>query len=75
MFLANKDRMRSCTGSAAWFFSAGLTLGPLLAGSLRESIGYGNMNAVLAGICGLTSLACFFFLGGQPKRLATGRVR
>lgn len=35
--------------------SGGLTLAPLLAGHLREEIGYGNMNAVLAGICGLTA--------------------
>jgi len=48
-------------------FSAGLTLGPLVAGALREKIGYGNMNAVLAGMCLVVSALSFAFLGGKPK--------
>lgn len=49
------------------FFSLGLTVGPELAGWLRQAIGYGNMNAVLAVICAMTAFVCFLFLGGKPK--------
>ncbi|MCJ1401021.1 hypothetical protein MMC11_004233 [Xylographa trunciseda] len=50
-------------------FSAGLTLGPLLAGSLRSSIGYGNMNAVVAAMCLVVSVLSYIYLGGKPKLL------
>ncbi|CZR69989.1 related to vesicular amine transporter [Phialocephala subalpina] len=48
-------------------FSAGLTLGPLIAGGLRERIGFGNMNAVVAGLCAVVSGLSFAFLGKIPK--------
>ena len=48
-------------------FCAGLTVGPFLAGGLRDSIGYGNMNAVLGAICIATSIICYLFLGGKPR--------
>jgi MFS family permease len=54
-------------------FSAGLTIGPILSGTLRDSIGYGNMNAVLAGIAGTTALLSFIYVGGKPKLLRKGR--
>lgn len=44
-------------------FSLGLTMGPLLSGALKDAIGYGNMNAVLAGVAGTTALFCFLWLG------------
>lgn len=50
-------------------FSAGLTLGPVLSGGLRDSIGYGNMNAVFAAIAGVTAILSFVFIGGKPKGL------
>jgi MFS family permease len=50
------------------FFSLGLALGPELAGELRQAIGYGNMNAVLAAVCALTALVCFLFIGEKPKK-------
>ncbi|KAF4985421.1 hypothetical protein FGRMN_11215 [Fusarium graminum] len=50
------------------FYSLGLTVGPELAGGLKQSIGYGNMNAVLAFICALTALVCFLFIGERPER-------
>lgn len=50
-------------------FSAGLTLGPLVAGSLRDRIGYGNMNAVVAAMCLVVSILSFVFLGGKPRML------
>jgi len=48
-------------------FSAGLTAGPLFGGFLRGSIGYGNMNAVVACFCAITAISCFIWLGGRPK--------
>jgi hypothetical protein len=54
-------------------FSAGLSLGPEVAGQLRLAIGYGNMNAILAGICGFTAVLCFIYLGGKPHFLSKGR--
>ena len=51
------------------FFCLGLTFGPLISGGLRDAIGYGNMNAVVAGLCLLTSALSFVFLGGRPRIL------
>jgi hypothetical protein len=63
-------------GLQSMVFSAGLAIGPELAGQLKEVIGYGNMNAVLAGVCGATALLCFVFLGGRPGILrGKGRGR
>lgn len=50
------------------FYSLGLTVGPELAGGLKQSIGYGNMNAVLAFICAFTALVCFLFIGERPEK-------
>lgn len=51
-------------------FSAGLTCGPIISGTLRDTIGYGNMNLVVAVISGITSLLAFVFVGGTPKFLS-----
>jgi MFS family permease len=56
-------------GINSMVWSGGLTVGPLLAGHLREKIGYGNMNAVLAGMCGLTVVLAACFIGRQEKEL------
>jgi len=48
-------------------FSAGLTIGPILSGGLKDTIGYGNMNIVVACISGVTAILSFFFVGGKPK--------
>lgn len=56
-------------GMNSMVFSLGLSVGPVLAGGLRDAIGYGNMNAVLATISGLTALSCYFWLGGKPGTL------
>ncbi|KAL8882134.1 MAG: hypothetical protein Q9192_007638, partial [Flavoplaca navasiana] len=37
-------------GINSMVFSFGLTVGPLISGLLRDRIGYGNMNAVVAGL-------------------------
>ncbi|KAK5107591.1 hypothetical protein LTR62_000985 [Meristemomyces frigidus] len=57
-------------GLNSMVFSAGLTLGPELAGELKQVIGYGNMNLVLAGLCAMTAVLCFIFIGGKPKILS-----
>jgi MFS family permease len=56
-------------GINGMIWSAGLTIGPLIAGSLREKFGYGNMNAVLGGLCGLTVILAATFIGKQEKRV------
>lgn len=61
-------------GLQSMVFSAGLSLGPELAGQLRLAIGYGNMNAVLAAICGVTAMLCLVYLGGTPSFWSKGRV-
>ena len=55
-------------------FSTGLTIGPLLSGELRNAIGYGNMNAVLAAMSGITAGLSFVFIGGKPKILQRERT-
>jgi len=54
-------------GLNCMMFSAGLTVGPLLAGELKQVMGYGNMNVVLAAICAVTALLSFFYIGEKPK--------
>ncbi|KAI9811152.1 MAG: hypothetical protein M1827_005603 [Pycnora praestabilis] len=56
-------------GINSMVFSAGLTMGPLLSGGLREKIGYGNMNVVVAGISMVVAILSFFFMGGKPNFL------
>jgi MFS family permease len=56
-------------GINSMVFSAGLTFGPLLAGRLRDKIGYGNMNAVLASICGLTAVLAGAYMGRKEESL------
>ena len=46
-------------------FSAGLTVGPVVSGVLRDSIGYGNMNIFPAGVVGLTAILAIFFIGNR----------
>ncbi|EXJ90554.1 hypothetical protein A1O1_03657 [Capronia coronata CBS 617.96] len=48
-------------------FSAGLTVGPVITGALRDSVGYANMNIVVAAISALTALLSFLFVGGPPR--------
>ncbi|KAJ5065259.1 major facilitator superfamily domain-containing protein [Bipolaris maydis] len=54
-------------GINSMVWGGGLTVGPLIAGLLREKIGYGNMNAVLAGLCALTAIISAFFIGGREE--------
>ena len=43
--------------------SLGFTLGPLFAGGLKESIGYGNMNALLALLCVISAILSGLYIG------------
>lgn len=49
-------------------FCLGLSVGPVLGGQLKDAIGYGNMNAVIAAISGVTAIASFIWLGGKPTK-------
>ncbi|KAH7068993.1 major facilitator superfamily domain-containing protein [Paraphoma chrysanthemicola] len=73
-YQANKDVFEQAPyaqlyGISSMVFSGGLTIGPLLAGYLREKIGYGNMNAVLAGICAATAIPAAVFMGRKEEDL------
>lgn len=50
-------------------FSLGLAIGPLVSGSLKDAIGYGNMNMVVAALCLVTSILSFIYIGGKPNIL------
>ncbi|KAJ4396885.1 hypothetical protein N0V93_001107 [Gnomoniopsis smithogilvyi] len=54
-------------GLNSMVFSLGLTVGPALAGELKQTMGYGNMNAVLAAVSFATAVLCFVWLGGKPR--------
>lgn len=56
-------------GINSMVFSAGLTAGPLISGLLKDSIGYGNMNLVVAVLCLVTAILSFVYVGGKPAVL------
>jgi hypothetical protein len=58
----DKGRYGQLYGFSGLVLNAGLTFGPVLGGLLRERIGYGNMNAVVAGIAAAASLLAIFNL-------------
>ena len=62
-------------GITSMIFNLGLTLGPLGAGTLRDAIGYGDMNAVLAGICLVTAAVSFVYIGERPAESWSRHVR
>jgi len=51
-------------GMSSAIVSLGLRIGSLLAGGLKNIIGHGNANAVLAGVVGVTATVCMVWLGG-----------
>lgn len=55
-------------GINSMLFSLGFTVGPIMAGALKDAIGYGNMNAVMAVICASASLLSWMYLGTEPKK-------
>lgn len=54
-------------GINSMVFSAGLTIGPLISGSLKDAIGYGNMNIVIAALCLITAVLSYIYVGGKPN--------
>ncbi|ROW11115.1 hypothetical protein VMCG_00952 [Cytospora schulzeri] len=60
-------------GLNSMVFSLGLAVGPALAGGLKQRLGYGNMNLVLAAISLATAVLCFVWLGGKPRFLTRQR--
>ncbi|KAF2496734.1 MFS general substrate transporter [Lophium mytilinum] len=54
-------------GMNSMIWSGGLTLGPLMAGALKERVGYGDMNAVLAAICAVAAGLSLVYIGGSLK--------
>ncbi|KAI1120421.1 major facilitator superfamily domain-containing protein [Nemania abortiva] len=56
-------------GFNSLFFCAGLTIGPIVAGVLKDTIGYGNMNLVFAVLSTVTAVLSFFIIGGTPRTL------
>ena len=53
-------------GINSMIFSLGLTVGPLISGSLKDAIGYGNMNLVIAALCLVTAILSYVYVGGKP---------
>lgn len=62
-------------GLNSMVFSLGLAVGPLFGGALRDGIGYGNMNLVVAVFCLVTAGLAFVFMGGRPELLRRDRER
>lgn len=60
-------------GINSMVFSAGLTVGPLISGSLKDAVGYGNMNLVVAALCLVTAILSFIYVGGKPALLKKKR--
>ncbi|KAK3178466.1 hypothetical protein OEA41_000602 [Lepraria neglecta] len=56
-------------GINSMVFSLGLTAGPLVSGSLKDAVGYGNMNIVVAALCLVTAVLSFIYVGGKPNIL------
>jgi hypothetical protein len=54
-----------------FLFNAGLTVGPLFSGPLRESFGYGNMYGMVALISAIAAILSFGYLGerGETEQL------
>lgn len=72
-FFGENGPYASLYGMNSAMFNIGLTIGPELAGELKEVIGYGNMNIVLAAICAVTALLSFLYIGGRAKILRKPR--
>ena len=58
---------------SSMMWSAGLTVGPVVSAVLKERCGYGDMNAVLAGVCGGTAVLAWAFVGRRRGGGGVGR--
>ena len=68
-FFGHQGPYAQLYGINSMVFSLGLTVGPLVSGSLKDAIGYGNMNIVIAALCLATAVLSFIFVGGNPASL------
>ncbi|KAI0423782.1 major facilitator superfamily domain-containing protein [Xylaria sp. FL1042] len=57
-------------GFNSLFYCSGLAIGPVVAGYLNGSIGYGNMNLTFAILSAITSALSYFIIGGKPSLLS-----
>lgn len=73
-FFGEKGPYAQLYGLTNMAFCFGLAVGPELAGELKQAIGYGNMNLVLAVICAMVSLLSFVYIGGRPKIVRRAKV-
>lgn len=64
-------QISSITG---FVYNAGTAIGPLLAGLLKDAIGYGNMNLVTAALSLITALLAFFYTGEKRVDTAEGSI-
>jgi MFS family permease len=55
-------------GLTTFVFNAGLTVGSMWSGPLRDSIGYGNMYALVAGLTAVAAALSFKYFGAKDKR-------
>ncbi|KAF2199543.1 MFS general substrate transporter [Delitschia confertaspora ATCC 74209] len=62
-------------GLNSMVWSLGLTVGPLMSGNLREKVGYGDMNAVMAGVCAGTAVLAMMFVGNRAEVTREGKDR
>ena len=58
------------SGITGFMYNAGTALGLLLAGALKDTVGYGNMNLVTAALALVTSVLAFFYTGENPVEIA-----
>ena len=68
-FFGPKGPYAQLYGLNSMLFNLGLAFGPLTFGALRESIGYGNMNAVAAGMCAVGGILSVLYIGKKPVTL------
>lgn len=68
-FFGDQGPYAQLYGLNSMVFSLGLAVGPALAGELKQVLGYGNMNVVLASISLATAVLCFVWIGGKPRFL------
>lgn len=68
-FFGDQGPYAQLYGLNSMVFSLGLAVGPALAGELKQVLGYGNMNIVLASISLVTAVLCFVWIGGKPRFL------
>lgn len=70
---ANPDRFGSngpyaqIASITGLLYNSGTAVGPLLAGLLKDRIGYGWMNVIMAVLAVLTAVLGFFFVGGRVE--------